>query len=59
MAAETKTVGKCLKENKAKFRDRELVDCFNKENCEHKLSFGNGYFCRKSPLYDKPVLQVV
>jgi hypothetical protein len=46
----------CIKQKKANppMGLRDLITCINKDPCDSKLSFGDGYFCRLSPLYEKP-----
>jgi len=53
-----KKVKDCIRSMKAKIKDKDLIDCLNKEYCEHKISFGSGFFCRQSPLYSKPAEKV-
>ena len=45
----------CIKQKKTGATiERVLVECNSKEKCDSKMSFGNGYFCRLSPMWDKP-----
>ena len=43
----------CLITGKARATTSKLVSCDSKSHCDHKMPFGHGHFCRKSPLYDK------
>ena len=42
-----KTARKCLIARKAKARYIQLIECLHDEKCEHKMSFGKGYFCNQ------------
>ena len=47
----------CVNKNNAKklqcFTDtRHLMECFSKDACDNKISFGKTFFCRLSPLYE-------
>jgi len=44
----------CKQENRVKLETPGLYKCHNRVACVSKLQTGHNYFCKQSPMYDKP-----